>query len=749
MMGPAFSLAALVWMSGAAPPPLQQGGAVRGTVVDARTAAPVADAQVQLIEMSRAFITAKDGRFEFTGVAPGTYTLTVSRIGYIFVRRGVQVGADAPSHLTVPLAEGTGAYQETVNVTAETLAPTLPGVSSQMELGSAGLADLRGVVADDPMRAMQALPGVATGDDFQAEFSVRGSAFRHVGVVIDGTATPMLMHSVRGRQDTGSIAMINTDVLSRASLLGGPHPQRHGDWLGATLEFDLREGSRDRNGFRGAVSGTSASAVFEGPLGPDKRGSWLVSMRKSYIDWLIRKLEPEIDSTIGFGDAQAKVAYDVTSRQQVQVLLIGGRATYRELQTSFTNGVLKATSKSGLVSAAWRYAGDRFVVTTRVSFVGSDFDNRGVVFQQLGRGYTQAVTLRLDVTATLGRGWGFDAGATRERFGMNQILRDFTTAVGGGVRVRNARELNARTTLLAGWAQVGKRGATGGVLAGVRIADRTLGSASAISPWVLGERAFGPLTLRAGAGRSAQYPDPALFGVESGPVLPERATSVDIGAEYQLPAGARLLVTGFRRRETRILRLAGENRLDPILGTRVVEFPFPLFTPSLEGTSRGVDVTLLRRGTSGLTGWVAYTWAHTRHHDTQTGETFDADLDQRHTLNVFAEQRLSYRFTVSAKLRMGSNMPIIGYFAGTPEALRLSKTRNEVRLPYYARLDLRANRTFTFDRRRLTLFIEVMNLAGRRNYGQADGSVRSNFETSGFVERLIPFVPSMGILIEF
>ncbi len=96
-MVPAFSLATLVWMSGAAPPPLQQGVAVRGTVVDARTAAPVADAQVQLVEMSRAFITAKDGRFEFTGVTPGTYTLTVSTIGYIFVRRSVEVGADAPA----------------------------------------------------------------------------------------------------------------------------------------------------------------------------------------------------------------------------------------------------------------------------------------------------------------------------------------------------------------------------------------------------------------------------------------------------------------------------------------------------------------------------------------------------------------------------------------------------------------------------------------------------------------------------
>ena len=42
-----------------------------------------------------------------------------------------------------------------------------------------------------------------------------------------------------------------------------------------------------------------------------------------------------------------------------------------------------------------------------------------------------------------------------------------------------------------------------------------------------------------------------------------------------------------------------------------------------------------------------------------------------------------------------------------------------------------------------------MNLWGRRNFGQADGSVRANLQAVGFVERLIPFVPSAGFLIEF
>src|SRR5207237_1658701 len=123
----------------------------------------------------------------------------------------------------IPLAEGTGTYAETVTVTPAAVATSEVGVASQSQLGSAALQDLRGVAADDPMRAVQALPGVATGDDFQSQFSVRGSEFRHVGIVLDGTATPLLLHTVRSTNDTASIAMINSDVLERASLLAGPH----------------------------------------------------------------------------------------------------------------------------------------------------------------------------------------------------------------------------------------------------------------------------------------------------------------------------------------------------------------------------------------------------------------------------------------------------------------------------------------------------------------------------------------------
>jgi outer membrane receptor protein involved in Fe transport len=254
---------------------------------------------------------------------------------------------------------------------------------------------------------------------------------------------------------------------------------------------------------------------------------------------------------------------------------------------------------------------------------------------------------------------------------------------------------------------------------------------------------------RASAGASAQYPDPLFIGADGRDVRPERARSADAGLELKLAGGWSAQTTGFARVERGVMRIGGEPRIDAATGRRVLEAVFPEIAPTLDGDSRGADLVVSRRAQRGPTGWVAYTWALTRYRDRVTGERFAGDFDQRHTVNVVAEQRLSYRMVVHGKLRMGSNFPVTGYFGGELPALTLSALRNQVRLPRYLRLDLKVVRTFTFDRRRLTLFVEVMNATGRQNYGLADGSIRSNLDAVGYVERLIPRVPSAGILIEF
>jgi hypothetical protein len=147
---------------------------------------------------------------------------------------------------------------------------------------------------------------------------------------------------------------------------------------------------------------------------------------------------------------------------------------------------------------------------------------------------------------------------------------------------------------------------------------------------------------------------------------------------------------------------------------------------------------------------VSYAYGKNRYDDTVSGESFWGDLDQRHTMNLYGLYRLSPRTSFAAKLRMGSNFPAAGYYIESNGQYFLGTTRNEVRLPSYARLDLRANRAFTWTSSRLTLFVEVINVLNRENVRYHPPSVNGQtLEARRLFESLLPVVPSAGVLIEF
>src|SRR5215510_5829918 len=83
-------------------PPRRQASTLDGIVVNARTLAPVVDARVTLAEIGSEVRTSVDGRFVFEHVPPGTHTLTVSMVGFVFVRRTIDVTDGARLTITIP-----------------------------------------------------------------------------------------------------------------------------------------------------------------------------------------------------------------------------------------------------------------------------------------------------------------------------------------------------------------------------------------------------------------------------------------------------------------------------------------------------------------------------------------------------------------------------------------------------------------------------------------------------------------------
>ena len=332
-------------------------GRVTGVIVEARTGAPLVAVLIKVQSTGQQAFSDAEGRFEIADVPSGPQTLTISVIGYGLVRRDVTIVAGDVVDVSIPVAEGASTYVEDVAVTASRFREAEPGVVSQSVLGSRELFGLRGFIADDPYRAAQMLPGVAASDDFRAEFAVRGLGPAHVGITIDGVDSPLLFHKVRDEDDTGSLGLVNSDILESATLFSGPHPQRFNSHLGSRLDFTTRDGSRDRLTVRGLISASAASTVWEGPLGSGKKASWMVAVRQSYLDWLLRQIDSTTGATFGYLDGQGKVTIDLTPRQTLRASVIAGRSALKEQdENPGPNELVVGNNQIVIGNLQWRFA---------------------------------------------------------------------------------------------------------------------------------------------------------------------------------------------------------------------------------------------------------------------------------------------------------------------------------------------------------------------------------------------------------
>ncbi len=764
-MTPWWARAALcaLWLV-AAPPAVraQDGATVTGQVVDGVSGLPLSDVRVQIQGQPGSVLTDAGGQFTLRGLPPGPQVLTVSVVGFVLVRRDITLGEGGQISLVIPVAEGTGTYTERVEVTGDLFRPGEAGVPAQHELGSADLQNLRGLVLDDPVRAMHVLPGVAATDDLYSEFAVRGSDFGRIGLAVDGVPSRFLSHSVQGVEDGGSIGMINSDILESVSLSNGSYPQRFGNRTGAQIEMSLREGSRDRSQVRVALSGSSASVVGEGPLGRGRKASWLLSARKSYLDLLIKQVADNQTFAFGFTDVAARAVVDVTPRHQLQVSALAGRAALDADQRDVgLNDPLVATNRGWLAALAWRYAaGPRLTWTQRVGVTGGEFSNRSLARVVLDEGRSTDVSARSDAVIVVHPALTVETGGSvhwqDERLTKRRVVNPTRPP-----EIHEDASLDSRWAggyALARWTL--PRGAIVG--AGARVDHWDGTDQTTASPWVNAQVRVGAFDLLGGTGLFRQFPGfNAITGLRGTPGLPaERAWHVDVGVGRRFAAHMRAQAVWFHRDERDGVRLPGDE-------WRLVDgVPRPprtdtAYDATLDATARGVELLVQRRSPNGLSGWASYSLGRYEQHDVVTGERFNGDFDQRHALSLYGVYRLNDRTSLAMKLRVSSNVPVRGYFKELPATpaqpvpddqparYGLAEVRNGTRLPVYQRVDLRANRTWTLQRSRLTLYVELMNVLGTTNWRTGNGGIRPDGEIVGLLDPLVPFVPSAGLLWEF
>ena len=254
-------------------------------------------------------------------------------------------------------------------------------------------------------------------------------------------------------------------------------------------------------------------------------------------------------------------------------------------------------------------------------------------------------------------------------------------------------------------------------------------------------------------GRYSQFPDvqdlDSIYVTTR--LLPARSTHTVAAVEQRLGRLARLRVEAYQRVDRDLpFRPYEEARL--AAGGQIIpdNFQAPI-TNSLSGRAKGVEIFLQKRTANRLTGWVSYSLGYSRQQDSVTGARFASDQDQRHTVNAYLGYRIRPSVNLSLKWTYGSGFPVPGYFQLEGGAYYLSSVLNGARLAPYQRTDVRINKSRTFDRWKITVYGEVVNLLNRPNYrfdsyngyNPATGQAYLSFMN------MFPILPSAGVMVEF
>jgi len=733
--------------------------ALSGKIIDARTGEGIAKALVSIRERALNTVTDQNGAFHFATVAPGEIELYVSTVGYQLLKHRLSVSGDRDLEVEIQLGQKASWPREIITVKADALDPVQPGIASSATLDNTELKNLATVIADDPLRSVQTLPGVATSDDYNAQFSLRGSGFSHIGVYVDGVLMSSPFHGAENIQQTGSISMFGSDVIDSVELISGGFPAKYGERTGAILDLHTREGNQERISTRADVSMTALEASSGGPLPGTKKASWLVSARKSYVGALLREWGADY-LTVGYTDLQAKLAMHPTPAHQVTLTSMLGTGWFQPGEDSLHYSHIQSGQNNNAVfNLGWNWIlSPTALLHTQLSFVEQkswNHDQQGAIpFESRAHDATAQQELGVQLTPRHFLTGGWNVHRAHENFYDNYYDLYIPTFLISAAYRRSAWYssvyLQDTWQIIPGRLQLNFGGRTEHF------------TSTGQNLWMPRANLALHLTrndkLTFAWGEYGQFPDfRELWGEVYNPNLrAERSNQYILGFEHRVNDRTRIRVEAYEiglrdgiftpNQEWRAPRSLDFANAAPMFNGIVPPRLGPYQRNSLNGHTRGIEFVLQRRSANRLSGWISYAYGYSRYSDNADQLSFWGDYDQRHTINAYGGYRLSKTVSVSGKYRFGTNFPIPGFYRAQGNGIYITSQRNESRLPLYSRLDLRASKAVYTQRRKLTVYTEVGNLLNRENRAC---QVREIIQLLASCDKEFPILPSAGMTLEF
>lgn len=274
---------ALVWSAVLSGQDTVGTGSVRGVVIRS-DGSPAASLRVCVASTEQCAMTGRSGRFAALDARPGTRRMEVTlESGDPVLTGDVEVRAGLTSEVLLELPEIV-AVQSSVTVAAAALLTPDEVVTSGVRIQSHAVAKSAGVL-QDVSRYVSTLPGVVTGSaDFRNDIIVRGGSPLENLFVVDNIEIPNINSFANFASAGGTVSLLDVRLIEDVTFLTGGYPAPYVNRLSSVMQVAQREGNRDRIRSLATVAYAGAGGIAEGPWA-NGRGSWIISARRSFLDW--------------------------------------------------------------------------------------------------------------------------------------------------------------------------------------------------------------------------------------------------------------------------------------------------------------------------------------------------------------------------------------------------------------------------------------------------------------------------------
>lgn len=721
----------------------QNTGTIRGRVYDALTNKPIEFATVTVQNTSFGANTDENGAYEIPNVPGGFYTIAASFLGYnTKTEAEIQVSGAKPAMVDFALEESTTEV-EAVEIKA---APFVKTEESPLSLRTIGATEIqRNPGGDrDISKVIQSLPGVTSASSFRNDLLIRGGAPNENRFYLDDVEVPNINHFATQGASGGPVGLINVDFIREVNFYSGAFPANRGNALSSVFQFNQRNGRDDRLGGTVTLGSSNVAVSLEGPIGKNKKTTFFVSARQSYLQFLFKAIGLPFLPT--YNDFQVKVRHQFDAKNEIYFLGLGAIDQFKlnleaneteaqryllnnlpvSPQWNYTNGLVYkhytdngymtfVLSRNMLNNEAYKYPNNDESLPRKLDYKSQEIENK----------------LRAEHTFRTGK-YKVNYGLAYEFVKYNNKTVSLVNTPNGPIAINYGTDINIQKYGL--FAQVSRKLANDrlSLSLGLRL-DGNSYSSEMSNPFKQVSPRFSAsynitdrLAINFNTGIFYQLPAYTILGYRENNELINKDRTTYIrnyhavtGIEYNTATNTKFSIEGYFKYYENYPFLLREQIALANLGSNFGVIGTAPTQSSATGRTYGLEVMVQQRLYKGFYGILAYTLGKAEFKNA-TDEYKPSSWDSRHIVALTLGKTFKRNWEVGAKFRLQTGLPQTPFdyrssslqsnWDATGAGISDFTQLNTLRTGTGHQLDIRIDKKWYFKRWNLNLYLEIQNV---------------------------------------